>query len=134
VVHGDAGSEDSDPTLWFDLLIETAGKPLFGVELWAEIRRMKHVDILRDDIHRPRVSIATRSARRRPRAVSPSYGAAPAAASKLDPFLVTIKESGRRADSLWAGCVSEWSSKNSARGPATMGGRPSVNSPLAIVL
>jgi transposase len=66
---------------------------LLGVEQWAEIRRMKHVEGLsqreihrRTGIHRDTIRRALASPE------PPSYGPRPPRASKLDPFLGTIEE------------------------------------------
>jgi hypothetical protein len=53
--------------IWLDLLIETRGRALLGVELWAEIRRLKRVEGLSQrEIDRRTELTATRSARRWP--------------------------------------------------------------------
>jgi transposase len=79
--------------IWLDLTIETGGKALLGVEQWAEIRRMKHVDGLsqreihrRTGVHRDTIRRALASPE------PPSYGPRPPRPSKLDPFLETIEE------------------------------------------
>jgi transposase len=66
---------------------------VLGVELWAEIRRMKHVEGLsqreihrRTGIHRDTIRRALVSP------VPPSYGPRPKRPSKLDRFLPTIEE------------------------------------------
>jgi transposase len=66
---------------------------LLGVEQWAEIRRMKHIDGLsqreihrRTGVHRDTIRKALASP------TPPSYGPRPARASKLDPFVATIEE------------------------------------------
>jgi transposase len=66
---------------------------LLGVEQWAEIRRMKHVERLsqreiqrRTGVHRDTIRRALGSPE------PPSYGPRPARPSKLDPFLATIEE------------------------------------------
>jgi transposase len=66
---------------------------LLGVEQWAEIRRMRHVEGLsqreihrRTGVHRDTIRRALASA------VPPSYGPRPPRPSKLDPFLGTIEE------------------------------------------
>jgi transcriptional regulator with XRE-family HTH domain len=66
---------------------------LLGVEQWAEIRRMRHVEGLsqreihrRTGIHRDTIRRALASS------VPPSYGPRPPRASKLDPFVGTIEE------------------------------------------
>jgi transposase len=79
--------------IWLDLTIETEGRRLLGVEQWAEIRRMKHVERLSQREIRRRTSIH-RDTIRRALASSepPSYGPRPPRASKLDPFVGTIEE------------------------------------------
>jgi transposase len=79
--------------IWLDLAIETGGRPLLGVEQWAEIRRMKHVEGLsqreihrRTGIHRDTIRRALAS--REP----PRYGPRPRRASKLDPYLAEIEQ------------------------------------------
>jgi transposase len=66
---------------------------LLGVEQWAEIRRMKHVERLsqreihrRTGVHRDTIRKALASP------APPSYGPRPPRASKLDPFLEPIEE------------------------------------------
>jgi len=66
---------------------------LLGVEQWAEIRRMKHVERLsqreihrRTGIHRDTIRKALASPQ------PPSYGPRPQRRSQLDPFLATIEE------------------------------------------
>lgn len=66
---------------------------MLGVEQWAEIRRMKHVEGLsqreihrRTGVHRDTIRRALASSE------PPSYGPRPPRASKLDPFLGTIEE------------------------------------------
>jgi transposase len=66
---------------------------LLGVELWAEIRRMKHVERLsqreihrRTGVHRDTIRRALASPQ------PPSYGPRPRRSSKLDPFVATIEE------------------------------------------
>jgi transposase len=66
---------------------------LLGVELWAEIRRMKHVERLsqreihrRTGVHRDTIRRALASPQ------PPSYGPRPRRPSKLDPFLERIEE------------------------------------------
>jgi transposase len=78
---------------WLDLTIETGGRALLGVELWAEIRRMKHVEGLsqreihrRTGVHRDTIRRALASPE------PPSYGPRPQRPSKLEPFLETIEE------------------------------------------
>ena len=66
---------------------------MLGVEQWAEIRRMKHVERLSQrEIHR-RTGLH-RDTIRRALASSgpPSYGRRPPRASKLDPFVGAIEE------------------------------------------
>jgi transposase len=79
--------------IWLDLTIETGGRALLGVEQWAEIRRMKHVEGLsqreirrRTGVHRDTIRKALASPE------PPGYGPRPARASKLDPFVGTIEE------------------------------------------
>jgi transposase len=79
--------------IWLDLLIETRGRALLGVELWAEIRRLKHVEGLsqreihrRTGVHRDTIRKALASP------IPPSYGPRSPRPSKLDPFVVTIEE------------------------------------------
>jgi transposase len=66
---------------------------LLGVELWAEIRRLKHVEGLsqreihrRTGVHRDTIRKALVSP------TPPSYGPRPPRPSKLDPFVATIEE------------------------------------------
>ena len=66
---------------------------MLGVELWAEIRRMKHVEGLsqreihrRTGVHRDTIRNALASSE------PPSYGPRPPRPSKLDPFLETIED------------------------------------------
>jgi transposase len=77
--------------IWLDLLIETRGRALLGVELWAEIRRLRHVERLsqreihrRTGVHRDTIRKALASP------TPPSYGPRPPRPSKLDPFLGTV--------------------------------------------
>jgi transposase len=79
--------------IWLDLSIETGGRALLGVEQWAEIRRMKHVERLsqreihrRTGVHRDTIRRALASPE------PPSYGPRSKGPSKLDPFLGTIEE------------------------------------------
>jgi transposase len=73
--------------------IETGGRALLGVEQWAEIRRMKHVDGLSQREIRRRTGIDRDTIRKAlASSVPPSYGPRPARALKLDPFLGTIEE------------------------------------------
>jgi transposase len=79
--------------IWLDLSIETGGRALLGVEQWAEIRRMRHVEGLsqreirrRTGIHRDTIRRALASSE------PPSYGPRPRRPSKLDPFVGTIEE------------------------------------------
>jgi transposase len=79
--------------IWLDLLIETRGRALLGVELWAEIRRLRHVEGLsqreihrRTGVHRDTIRSALASP------TPPVYGPRPPRASKLDPFVATIEE------------------------------------------
>jgi transposase len=68
-------------------------KALLGVEQWAEIRRMRHVERLsqreihrRTGVHRDTIRKALASP------TPPSYGPRSKRPSKLDPFLATIEE------------------------------------------
>jgi transposase len=89
-----AGPEASDRTL--DLARSDdrdRRKALLGVEQWAEIRRMRHVERLsqreihrRTGVHRDTIRRALASS------MPPSYGPRPKRPSKLDPFLATIEE------------------------------------------
>jgi transposase len=89
-----AGPEASDRTL--DLARSDdrdRRKALLGVEQWAEIRRMRHVERLsqreihrRTGVHRDTIRRALASP------MPPSYGPRPKRPSKLDPFLATIEE------------------------------------------
>jgi len=66
---------------------------LLDVELWAQIRRMKHVEGLSQrEIHRR--TGAHRDTIRRALATGkpPSYGPRPKRASKLDPFMASVEE------------------------------------------
>ena len=66
---------------------------MLDVELWAQIRRMKHVEGLSQrEIHRR--TGAHRDTIRRALATGkpPSYGPRPKRASKLDPFMASIEE------------------------------------------
>jgi transposase len=79
--------------IWLDLLIETGRRALLGVEQWAEVRRMKHVEDLsqreihrRTGIHRDTIRKALASPE------PPSYGPRPPRASKLDPFVGAVEE------------------------------------------
>src|ERR671923_1072120 len=81
------------PVIWLDLLIETRGRALLGVELWAEIRRLRKVERLsqreihrRTGVHRDTIRKALASSE------PPSYGPRAARASKLDPFVAVIEE------------------------------------------
>jgi transposase len=78
--------------IWLDLSIETGGRQLLGVEQWAEIRRMKHVERLsqreihrRTGIHRDTIRRALDSPE------PPSYGPRPRRASKLDLYLAEVE-------------------------------------------
>ena len=66
---------------------------MLGVELWAEIRRLKHVEGLsqreihrRTGVHRDTIRKALASP------TPPSYGPRPPRRSKLDRFVATIEE------------------------------------------
>jgi transposase len=74
---------------------------LVGVELWAEIRRLKHVEGLsqreihrRTGVHRDTIRNALASPR------PPVYGPRPPRASKLDGFVATIEELLREEPTL----------------------------------
>jgi transposase len=86
---------------WLGLSIETGGKALLGVEQWAEIGRMRHVEGLsRREIHR-RTGIHRDTIRRALASPEPpSYGPRPPRASKLDPFVATIEELLREQPTL----------------------------------
>jgi transposase len=78
--------------IWLDLVIETGGRQLLGVEQWAEIRRMANVERLsqreirrRTGIHRDTIRKALASDE------PPSYGPRPRRPSKLDPFIAEIE-------------------------------------------
>jgi transposase len=69
------------------------GKALLGVELWAEIRRLKKVEGLsqreihrRTGVHRDTIRRALASPE------PPSYGPRPPRPSKLDPFVAVVEE------------------------------------------
>jgi transposase len=69
------------------------GKALPGVELWAEIRRLKHVERLsqreihrRTGVHRDTIRNALASS------TPPVYGPRPPRPSKLEPFVAVIEE------------------------------------------
>jgi len=73
--------------IWLDLLIETRGRALLGVELWAEIRRLRHAEGLsqrgihrRTGVHRDTIRNVLASP------TPPVYGPRPPRPSKLDPF------------------------------------------------
>jgi transposase len=81
------------PVIWLDLLIETGGRALLGVELWAEIRRLSHVEGLsqreirrRTGVHRDTIRKALASP------TPPCYGPRPPRRSKLGRFVATIEE------------------------------------------
>jgi transposase len=78
--------------IWLGLAIETGGEALLGVERWAEIRRMKHVEGLsqreihrRTGVHRDTIRRALASSE------PPRYGPRAARASMLDPFRAEIE-------------------------------------------
>ena len=79
--------------IWLDLLIETRGRALLGVELWAEIRRLGHVEGLSQrEIHR-RTGVHRDTIRKALASVTPpSHGQRPPRPSKLDRFVATIEE------------------------------------------
>jgi len=66
---------------------------LLGVEQWAEIRRMKHVEgLTQREIHR-RTGIHRDTIRRALESdAPPHYGPRPKAPSKLDPFIPVIED------------------------------------------
>jgi len=79
--------------IWLDLSIESRGRALLGVELWAEIRRLKHVERLsqreihrRTGVHRDTIRAALASP------TPPVYGPRSPRPSKLDPFVAVIEE------------------------------------------
>jgi transposase len=79
--------------IWLDLTIETGGKALLGVEQWAEIRRMKHVEGLSQREIRRRIGVHRDTIRKALASPEPpGYGPRPPRASKLDPFVGTIEE------------------------------------------
>jgi transposase len=72
------------------------GKALLGVELWAEIRRLKHVEGLsqreihrRTGVHRDTIRNALASP------TPPVYGPRAPRPSKLDSFVATIRGAAR---------------------------------------
>jgi hypothetical protein len=74
--------------IWLDQSIEAGGRLLLGVERWAKVRRMRHVERLsqreidrRTGIHRDTIRRALDSPE------PPSYGPRPRRASKLDLYL-----------------------------------------------
>ena len=79
--------------IWLDLLIETRGRALLGVELWAEIRRLRHAEGLsqreihrRTGVHRDTIRNVLASP------TPPVYGPRPPQRSKLDGFVAMIEE------------------------------------------
>src|SRR5215207_3992398 len=68
------------------------GKALLGVEQWAEIRRMKHVEgFSQREIHR-RTGLHRDTIRRALASTEPpSYGPRPTRASKLDPYVTEVE-------------------------------------------
>ena len=81
------------PVIWLDPCGRDQGKALLGVELWAEIRRLKYVEGLsqreihrRTGVHRDTIRNALASS------TPPVYGPRPARPSKLDAFVWRIEE------------------------------------------
>jgi transposase len=79
--------------IWLDPCGRDQGKALLGVELWAEIRRLKHVEGLsqreihrRTGVHRDTIRNALSSS------TPPVYGPRPRRPSKLERFVATIEE------------------------------------------
>jgi transposase len=79
--------------IWLDLLIEIRGRALLCVELWAEIRRLRHVERLsqreihrRTGVHRDTIRRALASP------APPGYVLLPPRPSKLEPFVATIEQ------------------------------------------
>jgi transposase len=94
VVHRGAGRDVSDGTLDLARSVDRdRGKALLGVEQWAEIRRMRHVERLsqreihrRTGVHRDTIRRALASPE------PPSYGPRSKRPSKLNQFRATIEE------------------------------------------
>jgi transposase len=79
--------------IWLDPCGRDQGKALLGVELWAEIRRLKYAEGLsqreihrRTGVHRDTIRNALASS------TPPVYGPRPPRPSKLEPFVATIEE------------------------------------------
>jgi transposase len=79
--------------IWLDPCGRDQGKALLGVELWAEIRRLKYVEGLsrreihrRTGVHRDTIRNALASS------TPPVYGPRPPRPSKLEPFVAVIEE------------------------------------------
>jgi hypothetical protein len=103
------------PLIWLDLTIETGGRALLGVEQWAEIRRMKHVERLSQrEIHR-RTGIYRDTIRRAlasavpPRAMGHAQGAHRSSIGSL-----RRSRSCSRTSRRCRGCASARSSNSSA--------------------
>jgi transposase len=87
--------------IWLDLLIESRGRALLGVELWAEIRRLKKVEGLSQrEIHR-RTGVHRDTIRRALASCEPPvYGPRAPRPLKLDRFVVVIEELLREEPTL----------------------------------
>jgi transposase len=79
--------------IWLDPCGRDQGKALLGVELWAEIRRLKYVEGVsqreihrRTGVHRDTIRNALASS------TPPVYGPRPPRPSKLEPFVAVIEE------------------------------------------
>jgi transposase len=79
--------------IWLDPCGRDQGKALLGVELWAEIRRLKYVEGVsqreihrRTGVHRDTIRSALASS------TPPVYGPRPPRPSKLEPFVATIEQ------------------------------------------
>jgi transposase len=79
--------------IWLDLLIESRGRALLGVEQWAEIRRLKRVEGLsQPEIHR-RTGVHRDTIRRALASPTPPVcGPRAPRPLKLDPFVGVIEE------------------------------------------
>jgi transposase len=79
--------------IWLDPCGRDLGKALLGVELWAEIRRLKYVEgVSQREIHR-RTSVHRDTIRNAlASSTPPVYGPRPRRPSKLEPFVATIEE------------------------------------------